>query len=265
MVALTIPGIFVPVLAGIVADRYGYTYVFPAAILFEIIAFFVIWRFLRESRPQKVEEDGWRSMVKFLQRAWLPPRDLRGLFIASALDMFAWAMGFGLLYGLLAKEYGFTTTQLGILAAVTNLTWAVSSMPIGRLIDRIGAKPIMAFSEALGVPVMLIWITQSQFEVLVASMILFAITAATWVPSRNTYVTQVVAPARRGEIFGRLSAFSSLFGFPSAFLGGWLYDHHGFAAPLLGNMIFAALSCAVIVFFVPPPRAKTQLVAAPAE
>jgi MFS family permease len=211
------------------------------------------------------EEGGWGAMWRFLQRAWLPPHDLRWFFIASALDTFAWAMGFGLLYGLLFKEFGFTTTQLGILAGVSSLTWALTSMPIGRLIDRFGAKPVMAISEALGVPLMLIWITQSDFLVFAASMVLFAITAATWVPARSTYLTQVVVPARRGEIFGRLSAFSSLLGFPSAYLGGWLYDQYGFTAPLIGNMIFAAVTCAVLVLRVPTPRLAPQLAGAPAE
>src|ERR1700682_4863985 len=45
MIVTTLPGIFVPILAGAVADRFGFAVVFPAAVVFEAIAFIVIWKF----------------------------------------------------------------------------------------------------------------------------------------------------------------------------------------------------------------------------
>lgn len=254
MVVVTVPGIFVPVLAGAVADHAGFTVVFPAAIVLEIAAFVILWRYLKDAKPPRRDEGGLRSILNFMQRAWTPPAEIRWFFIVIALDLFAWGMGYGILYGLLSKEYGFTTTQLGIMSAVTNLTWAVTSLPIGRLIDRFGTKPIMVVSESIGPVLMLIWITQTRFEIFAASMTLFAITAATWVPARNVYITQTVEPARRAEMFGRLAAFSGLIAFPSAFIGGWLYDHIGFYAPLLGNLIFAVITVLVLVLLVHAPK-----------
>jgi DHA1 family multidrug resistance protein-like MFS transporter len=176
--------------------------------------------------------------------------------------MFAWGMGFGLLYGMLRKEYAFTTTQLGILSAVSNFTWTITSLPIGRLIDRVGPRPILILSEALAPPLMFLWMTQTRFEVFAASM-------ATWVPARNVYVTQTIEPGRRGEIFGRLSAFSGLLAFPASYIGGWLYDNFGFAAPFGGNLIFAMVTLAVLILLVHSPKkgeeAWQTMVAAPSE
>ncbi|HZQ09322.1 MAG TPA: MFS transporter [Anaerolineae bacterium] len=254
MLVVTLPGIFVPVLAGMVADRIGFAAVFPAAIALEAIAFVIIWRYLRETRKPQHTEQGWRAILKFMQRAWVPPPEIRWFFIVIGLDLFAYGMGYGLLYGLLRKQYGFSTTELGILAAVSNLTWAVVSLPIGRIIDRTSVKPVMVISESLGIPMLLIWMTQSRFEILAASMILFAITAATWIPARNVYITQTIEPARRGEMFGRLSAFSGLLAFPASFIGGFLYDHFGFAAPIAGNLIFSIVTVLVLIFLVQAPQ-----------
>ncbi|RIK34427.1 MAG: hypothetical protein DCC52_00675, partial [Chloroflexi bacterium] len=182
--------------------------------------------------------------------------ELRWFFIAIALDMFAWGMGFGLLYGLLRKEYDFSTTQLGIMSAVSSVTWAITSLPIGRLIDRVGPKPVLILSEALAPPLMLVWMTQTRFEIFAASMIVFALTAATWVPARSVYVTQTVAPARRAEIFGRLSAFGGLLAFPSSYIGGWLYDNFGFYAPFVGNLFFALATLGVLIFLMPASHAN---------
>jgi len=253
MVVVTVPGIFVPIIAGAVADRYGFTVIFPAAILFELVAFIVIWRFLRDRPAAHKQSTDAGAIFAFLKRAWVPPHELRWFFWAIALDMFAWGMGFGLLYGLLTKEYGFSTSQLGILSAVSSITWAITSFPIGRLIDRVGPKPLLVFSEALAPPLMFLWMTQTQFEVFAASMVIFALTAATWVPARNVYITQTVEPARRGEMFGRLSAFSGVLAFPASYIGGFLYDHFGFDAPFVGNLIFAMVTLAVLIFLVHSP------------
>ena len=258
MVVVTVPGIFVPVIAGAVADRFGYTVVFPAAVLFELVAFAVIARFLREQRPAQKQHGGARAIFQFMKHAWIPPHDLRWFFWAMALDMFAWGMGFGLLYGMLRKEYGFSTFELGVMSAVSSITWAITSLPIGRLIDRVGPKPLLVFSEALAPPLMFIWMTQTRFEIFAASMIIFALTAATWVPARNVYITQTVMPARRAEMFGRLSAFGGLLAFPSSYIGGWLFDNYGFYAPFVGNLIFAVVTLAVLIFLVESPHSSRR-------
>ncbi|MCC7161729.1 MAG: MFS transporter [Anaerolineae bacterium] len=264
-----VPGIFVPILAGVVAERYGFTFIFPAAILFEAAAFFVIWKYLHETRSPSRDKSDAGAIGQFLKRAWIPPSDLRWFFIAVAMDNFAWGMGYGLFYGLLTREYGFTPIQLGVLSTVSAITWAVTSLPIGRLVDRWGPRPVLILSEAVAVPLMIVWMTQSQFAVLAASMTLFALNAATWIPARNVYVTQVVEPTRRGEIFGRLSAFAGIIAFPAAFIGGYLFDTVGFHAPFVGNLIFAVITLAILVFFVKAPKKGEEVwrgaVAAPTE
>jgi MFS family permease len=265
MVITIAPGIVVPIAAGAVADRFGFQYVFPAALVFEAIAFVLLWKYLRENRKPVHAQDGSRAIFDFLKRAWIPPSELRWFFLAIAMDNFAWGMGFGLLYGLLRKEYGFTTTQLGIMSAVTSSTWALTSLPIGRLVDRLGARPIMILSEALAPPLMFLWATQSNFEILAASMSIFALTAATWIPARNVYVTQTVEPSRRGEIFGRLSAFSGVLSFPASTIGGFLYDRVGFYAPFAANMVFAMVTLAILVFLVHTPHTSTHAMAEQAE
>jgi len=256
MVVMIAPGIVAPILAGAVADNYGFTIIFPAAILLELVAFATIWRYLRDkSQRASAEPDSVptrsRAVFDFLKRAWIPPYALRWFFLAIAMDMFAWGIGFGLLYGLLRKEYDFSTTQLGIMSAVSSVTWAATSLPLGRLVDRYGARALLIFSESLSPPLMLIWATQSNFIVLAVSMSLFALNAASWVPARNVYVTQAVEPARRAEIFGRLSAFGGVLAFPAPFIGGYLYDNLGFYAPFIGNLVFALVTLALLIFFVP--------------
>ena len=251
--AAVLPGILAPLGAGLLADRVGYATIFPIVLAAELISFILIVRYLRETRIVTEPHIDWGALGRMLRRAWMPPGNLRWFYVAVAMDMFAWGMGWGLLYGLLSKSYNFSASDLGILSAITNLTWALMQLPIGRALDRFGPKNILVLSEALGPPVLLIWMTQTRFEIFAASMPLFALTAALWIPARQTFITHSIEPARRAEAFGRLAAFTGLVAFPSTYLGGFLYDHFGFAAPILGNLLGSFTATLILLFLVREP------------
>ncbi len=254
LVAGMVPGIVVPALGGALADRFGYLSIFPIAIALEAIGLFLVWRYMRETRAADGGGISWRETSRMFARSLVPPKGLIGFFSAVAADSFFWSIGWGLLYGMLTETYHFSAEQLGIMASVMSLTWAISQMPIGRYIDHNKIKPMMIFSEAIGIPLMLLWITQTRFEFFVASQILFALTAATWVPTINTYLTRAVSAAERAEAFGRLNMFRGIVAFPSSTIGGLLYAWGGLRAPLIVNLIGIFVVIAILALFVHEPR-----------
>ena len=258
MVASMVPGIVAPTVGGWVADRFGYISFFPIAIALEAVALFLVWRYLHETRGSNGNGISWRDSIAVLRRSIVPPKGLTGFFIACAGDSFAWSMGWGLLYGMVTETFHFSAEQLGIMSSVMALTWAVTQMPIGRYIDKRGTKAIMVFSESLGIPLMLIWMTQSRFEIFALSQIIFAVTAATWVPVVNTYLTRRVSTEERAEAFGRLNMFRGLVAFPAPTIGGLLYAWGGMRLPLLANLIGSVVVLAILIFFVHEPRAPAS-------
>jgi len=258
LVATMVPGIVVPALGGALADRFGYLSIFPLAIALEAIGLFLVWRYMRETRATDGGGIGWRETSRMFARSLVPPKGLIGFFSAVAADSFFWSIGWGLLYGMLTETYHFSAEQLGIMASVMSLTWAISQMPIGRYIDHSKIKPMMIFSEAIGIPLMLLWITQTRFEFFVASMVLFALTAATWVPTINTYLTRAVSAAERAEAFGRLNMFRGIVAFPSSTIGGLLYAWGGLRAPLIVNLIGIVVVIIILTLFVHEPRGGEQ-------
>jgi MFS family permease len=63
---------------------------------------------------------------------------------------------------------------------------------------------------------------------------------------------------QRGEAMGRLAVFRGLLGFPAPFIGGLLYDHFGFRAPLLGNLVGVFISVALLILAVKEPPRGTE-------
>ena len=257
LVAGMVPGIVAPTLGGWIADRYSYVVIFALSLALEVIVLVLVWRYLRETRPANASGVNGREALRALLRSIVPPKGLTGFFCALAADSFAWGMGWGLLYGMITETYHFSAEQLGIMSSVMSLTWAVTQMPIGRYIDRRGTRSMLIFSEVIGIPLMLIWITQNRFEVFVASQALFALTAATWVPTVNTYLTRQVSAAERAEAFGRLSAFRGLISFPAPTIGGLLYAWGGMRVPLIANLLGIFVVIAILVLFVREPERET--------
>lgn len=259
LVAGMVPGIVVPAIAGAMADHLGYISIFPIALGIEAIALLLVWRYLRETRTANGGAIGWRETSRMMVRSIVPPKGLTGFYCAVAGDSFSWGIGWGLLYGMITETYHFSAEQLGIMASVMSLSWALMQMPIGRYIDRSHIKAMLIVSEAIGIPLMLIWITQSQFEIFAASQILFALTAATWVPTINTYLTRQVSAAERAEAFGRLNMFRGVVGFPAPTIGGLLYAWGGLRAPLVVNLLGSCVVVVILTLFVREPNRNSEV------
>ncbi len=248
--ASVLPGIFAPVLGGYIAEQTGRPTVFFVGLLLELVALAVIVRWLSESHVLVLEPITLGQVIGVFRRAVLPPPHLRAFFLCIAGDSFVWGVGLGVLFGVLSRDYGFSDAQLGMLNSASSLTMALSQLPLGWVIDRYGAKPLIVLSEALGIPLMLMWLTHKEVSWFVASFALFGLVGATWMPAVMTYLMANTSPGSRSEAIGQLSAFRGLIAFPAPALGGLLYEWGGLRAPVLFNLIGIIILMFALALFV---------------
>jgi hypothetical protein len=57
---------------------------------------------------------------------------------------------------------------------------------------------------------------------------------------------------------GRLAVFRGLIGFPAPYIGGLLYDHYGFQAPVLANLVGVFIVTGVLVFAIKEPSREEE-------
>ncbi len=253
MASWIVPGVFAPALGGFIADRWGFAPVFLVRFALEALRLLLILWLLQETLSRV---NGGISLVELkgvLARMVVPPRELRGFYWAMAVDIFVWGLGGSLLFGMLSETYGFTTLQLGVMSGALSLSWAISQLPIGRLIDRYGSKPFLALSEAIGIIVVGGWLFSTSFVAFAALYALFGLVAATWAPALRALLADSVPTKQLGEAMGRLSAFRGLIGFPAPYIGGLLYDRFGFQAPILANLVGVAIALVAVVVAVKEP------------
>jgi len=254
-VATVLPGIFAPILGGFIADRATATAIFPVGIVFEVMSLYLVARYLSETSGSRRTQDrvAWADLWSMLKRSVVPPPGLFGFFLCIAGDSFVWGISLGTLFGMFSKTYGLSDAQLGVMTSAMAVSMVVSQLPIGRLVDRYGCKPLMVFSEAIGLPLMLLWAFSSHFEVLVASYALFGLVASTWGPAVMTYLAARIPTDERAEAIGRLSAFRGLLAFPAPFIGSVLFDRGGLRLPVILTLVgIIAVTFGIIVLVKEP-------------
>lgn len=251
-----VPGVFAPALGGFIADQWGFTPVFLTRFGLEALRLLLILWLLQETLSRVSGGLSLGELRGVLTRMVVPPRELRGFYWAMAVDIFVWGLGGALLFGMLSETYGFTTFQLGMMSGVLSLAWALSQLPIGRLIDRCGCKPFLALSEAIGIIVVVGWLFSTSFVAFAALHALFGLVAATWAPALRALLANSVPAKQLGEEMGRLSAFRGLIGFPAPYLGGLLYDRFGFQAPILANLVGVVIALVAIIVAVKEPSGE---------
>lgn len=253
MLAWMAPGIVAPTVGGFLAERWGYALVYSLQALLYGLGLFVVVRFLRETLRTPQRGVKIRDVGQALAHLISPPRVMYGLFVAIAVDSIAWGLGWSLLYGMLTDTYHYSTVQIGVMSSAMSIAWVITQLPAGRLIDRFGPKRSLVLSELLGVFVVIGWILSPSFEAFLVLQLLFGVMAAMWAPALRSLMANSVHEQQRGESLGRLAAFQGLVGFPAPLIGGMLYDHWGFHAPLTASLVGVVAATLLLALLVREP------------
>jgi MFS family permease len=249
--ATTGAGIVSTLAAGYIAGTYGYNSVFTIATGFVVLSLFLVKTRLPETKaPDTTSGMDLRKIVDTLIGTLRPSPKLRGFYIAMTVDLFAFGMGWRLLYGMLTSGYGYTPQMLGLISTVTTGAMAVSQIFIGRHVDRIGYRKYLAISQSLACIALSIVVISKRFEVVLISQALMGITASFWGPAEQAWIASNVDPEERAQAIGSYAAFRGLLSFPAPFIGGLLYDSYGFNTPVIINIAIALIDTILILVLI---------------
>ncbi|MCS6948717.1 MAG: MFS transporter [Steroidobacteraceae bacterium] len=156
------------------------------------------------------------------------------------LIVFVDLLGFGVLIPLIpfyATRLGMAPGAVTVIVALHSLAQLLCAPPLGRLSDRYGRRPILAFSMAGHAAAYGMLAVADSVTVLVLSRLLSGATSAN-LAAAYAGVTDILPPERRAVGFARVSAAFAL-GFTfGPVLGGWL---SGGAEPAVANLVRPAL------------------------
>jgi len=226
----------VATLGGWIALRMGYTPIFYLLVIGDTLGVLVCIRYLKETLELNENKEK-KNLLDTLRHSLAPESELIRLYIALIAMGFSYGVAYSLLYGALTETFGFTTVQLGLMSTSFNLVWAVDSVPLGKLVDRIGRKKglIMSMAMALVTPIGFLFSTRAEHFIFFYGF--SALDIGFWMPSYTSYITETVDSSKRSTVFGKMDAYGKLASLPAPWIAGMLYENVGFYAPMYVQIV----------------------------
>ncbi len=146
-----------------------------------------------------------------------------------------------IIYTLFLTALGYGTQLIGALAVVGTLGGALGLIPAGALLDRVGWRTTLIFSNALGGAAILTQLLVPVEPVLYVTTFLVGISVAMTIVVNAPLLAGASTPAERTTLFGVNNALNFLAGLLGTLLGGFLPEW--LKAPAVQNSaLFSALS-----------------------
>ena len=225
-----------PTLAGLVLNMLGGLEVEYMRVLFLIqligscLAF--AWILFRFKEPMNVVRRSVKlNFIEDLKEVLASSRSKKWLLVELS-GGFIFGMVIPFIYVYAAEVKHADALTLGLMGSGMNFTYMASSIPIGKLADRIGRKKtIMLLRPTLYLSMILLVVAPSP-EYLILAM---ALRGFTWggMAAWSSLALELVSESERGRWSGVIQLLRNLFRVPAPLVGGYLWAALDPSAPFL--------------------------------
>jgi len=231
---------------GYIAVKAGYTPILYVTLVVDVIGLTLLFLYVKETHKPDAGRQKAAPIWTRIRDALLPEEENVVLYLIMLTMGFGYAVAYSLFYGALTDYQGFTPLELGFMSTSFSLVWALGSIPLGKISDRVSRKRMLMGSVAMA------YVTVTGFILFrsVWAYVLFngvsALDICFWMPSWTSLVTEIVPQERRSSVLGKLDAYGRAGAVPAPWLAGVLLERHGFTAPLYVQLVTLSLG----LFFV---------------
>ena len=222
-----LPGFYSQAVGGYLADFYGIRNVMYIVLGMLIVAalwfHFTTEETLKEKKPFKL-----KAVLKNIQGIARPEPQLIPFYIVSVLDRFGWAINRGILVTLLSQAYGFSLTRIGILMTVEMVAMTLTSIPIGKMLDKTSNRNGIIGALILNFIVFGGYALTANYAILIVLQVIKGITVGLWDTSISLYQNKMVPEGERGKTFGNINSVKGIVSIPAPFIGAMLFGYIGF-------------------------------------
>ena len=199
--------------------------------------------------------------IKESVRVWkVVPRTVLWLFSMRTLVMFGMALT-NVINALYARDVlGIPEEQWYFVFIPLLLTMIVASLPIGKLVDKVGRKiPIVLGLGVLAVATVVF--AFGDFVMIMISMSLFGMAHMLVMSGTMALSTDLIQPANRGKVVG----FNNFIGYIimgfGMLLGSYLYENFIPQSPFIVNLGVTFAAFLIVLFFIHEPKRRVGVIA----
>jgi len=254
-----------PIIAGFLLWQLGLEWSMRAIYVLMTVLFLIaaVWRLrLKETMTNgepihfKYFVSSYPQAIKESVRVWkLVPRTVLWLFSVRTLVMFGMALT-GVINALYARDVlGIPKEQWWLVFVPLLLTMVVASLPIGKMVDKIGRKiPIILGLGVLGAGTVIF--AFGNFSMVMVAMCLFGFAQMLIMSGSMALSTDLIEPVNRGKVVG----FNNFFGYIimgfGMLLGAYLYENFVPQSPFIISLGATFVALLMVLFLVHEPKKR---------
>ena len=221
-------------------NKLGYKNLFLIAAIPSIIGAILIFIFVKERR------EGITKISKSLTLKDLNRKLVLFLILSTIFALGAFSYSFLLIF---AKELGFQVKFIPVLYLVFSVVATLTSLPFGRLSDKLGRKPILTLSYIFWILLCICFAFIKSYWIIFLVFILYGLHKGSLEPVQRTLVSELSPVKYRASILGTYQMVIGLSALPASFIAGILWDKIGMSTPFIFSLILTILAI-IMLFFV---------------
>jgi MFS family permease len=226
-------------------SHLGYTAIFLIAAVPSIIGAVLI---LTKTK----EEAGDTKIFKGLSLKDAHPQLILFFILSAIFALSAFSYSFLLVY---AKQIGFAVTTIPVLYLLYTAVASLTSIPFGKLADRVPRKAVLGLSFLLWLFVCVALITFKTPIGVICAFILYGLHLGAIEPVQKALVSEFSSPELRASTLGAFQMVIGLVALPSSFIAGLLWTNMSVTAPFYFSAILVLIAIFLLLFVKSPKTA----------
>jgi len=216
---------------------WGYTRIFLVASVPSLISALLVLLFIKERKTRGIYKG-------------LALKDLSGnlklfLFLSAVFALGSFSCSFLLVY---ANELGFETGFIPMLYLLFTAVASVTSLPFGKLADKVGRRSVLILSYSLFGLMCLGFVYVGSFEGVIGLFVLYGLHRAAAEPVQRAFVSELSPLRYRASVLGVFQLIVGLCALPASLIAGVLWETCEKFAPFAFSLSLTLLAIVLIGF-----------------
>ena len=233
-----------------------------------VVALFLFAAILRSNLKETIKDPPKISPREILKvypeslresfKVWkIVPRSTFYLFLSFLVGGFSFAMiqSFTVIYAV--EDIGLSRIEWSLVLMVLFIAMIIMSIPVGKLIDKVGRKIPLLLSYLFMTPSILLFIYGDLFRLSI-SLVLMGVVQLMMFSSYSALIADLVPKEQRGKVIGFSQFFNYITMAIGVLIGGIIFDTISHQIPFFLVLVFLVPQFLVTFFMVHEPKQREQ-------
>ncbi len=216
----------------------GFQKLFLFASIPSLLGVFLILIFIKEEKKKE------KKIFQGIFFRTISAHFKKFLILSAIFSLGCFSYSFLLVF---AKELGFKVSFLPALYLIFTLIASLSSLPFGRLSDKIGRKRVLEISFLLWAGVCFLSLTIRNHLGLIFAFLFYGLHKGALEPTQKAFASELAPEQMRASALGGVQMINGLFSLPASFLAGILWDKISIYAPFYFSLFLTLFSIILLI------------------